>query len=322
MDERSQVRNVTSGAGPVAHPGNWESFEAGLAAALAVLGDEILILSARTGNRYVQFASSAGKGVLAETGSNAYLAEQDRLDAGQVAALLGLGWSQPTHAPDADDPVPGGSPNHFRRFRAPVPFAEVARLAVRTLSEVLRVRCPDELRYKAFDGDGHPLTLPGLGLERVPAPARRPGSPPRRRAGGALTRLRARVLAAARAATGLGALDYDGEGNLQIPVGNRTGWVRPCDGPLFVRVHVHLLSDVEADEALLARMHEVNARLPMARVIHVDGSVFLGVDFPALPFRPEHLAQAVGTIARFADDVVSDLRPPELSGADDGTAPN
>lgn len=322
MDRRSQVRDVEIGAGPAAAPDGWERLEAGLAAALAVLGDEMLILSARTGNRYVQFASSVGKGLLAETGSNAFLAERDRLDVGQLAALLGLGWSQPTHAPDAAEPVPDGSPNHFRRFRAPVPFADAARLAVRTLVEVLRVKSPGELGYKAFDSDGHPVTLPGLGLERAPAPGPRPGKAPHRRAGNAFARLRSRVRAAARAATGLGALDYDGDGNLQVPVGSRSGWVRPCDGPLFVRVHVHLLSSVEADEEMLARMHAVNARLPMARVIHVDGSVFLGVDFPALPFRPEHLAQAVSTIARLADEVVSDLRPPEESGTEQGTAPN
>jgi hypothetical protein len=322
MDERSQVRELRGGAAPVAAPLGWESLEARLAPALALLADEMLILSARTGNRYVQFASSAGKGLLVETGSNAFLAEEDKLDVGQLAALLGLGWSQPTHAPDASEPVAGGSPNHFRRFRAPVPFAEAARLAVRTLVEVLRVGSPGELRYKAFDADGHPVTLPGLGIERVPAPARRPGKAPTRDAGSAFARLCTRVRAAARAATGLGALDYDEEGNLQLPVGSRTGWVRPCDGPLFVRVHVHLLSGVEADEELLARMHEVNARLPMARVIHVDGSVFLGVDFPALPFRAEHLAQAITTIARLSDGVVSDLRPPDDSGADVGTAPN
>jgi hypothetical protein len=320
MDERLRVCDVKDGAGPVAAPGGWESLESGLAAALGVLSNEMLILSARTGNRYVQFASSAGRGLLVETGSNAYLAERDKLDVGQLSALLGLGFAPPTHAPDAPEPVPDGSPNHFQRFREPVPFVEAARLAIRTFVEVLRVGSPAELRYKAFDPDGHTVTLPVLGLapERVPGP----GKAPPRAAGGALARLRTRVRAAARAATGLGALDYDDEGNLQVPMGSRTGWVRPCDGPLFVRVHVHLLSDVDAGEELLARMHEVNARLAMARVIHVDGSVFLGVDFPALPFRSEHLAQAMGTIARLADGVVSDLRPPEASGADDGTAPN
>src|SRR5512147_2482578 len=119
MDERSQVCEARDGAAPVAAPGGWESLEAGLAAALALLADEMLILSARTGNRYVQFASSAGKGLVVETGSNAFLAEADKLDVGQLAALLGLGWLQPTHAPDASEPLAGGSPNHFRRFRAP-----------------------------------------------------------------------------------------------------------------------------------------------------------------------------------------------------------
>src|SRR5512137_500064 len=201
MDRRSQARDVTIRTGPGAVADGWELLEAGLAAALAVLGDEMLVLSARTGTRYVQFASSAGQGLLVETGSNAFLGEREKLDVGQLAALLGLGWSQPTHAPGASEPVPDGSPNHFRRWRTPVPFADVARLAVRTLVEVLRVGNPGELRYEAFDADGHLVTLPGLGIARVPAPARRPGKAPQRAAGSAFARLRTRVRAAARAAT-------------------------------------------------------------------------------------------------------------------------
>jgi hypothetical protein len=77
-----------------------------------------------------------------------------------------------------------------------------------------------------------------------------------------------------------------------------------------VRVHVQLLANVNADETFLARMHEVNSCLPMVRVIYRIGSVFLGVDFPAVPFRPEHLAQAVTALAQLADAVLKDIRAP------------
>ena len=36
----------------------------------------------------------------------------------------------------------------------------------------------------------------------------------------------------------------------------------------------------------------------------------LGVDFPAIPFRPEHLAQAVTALAQLADAVLKDIRAP------------
>ena len=77
-----------------------------------------------------------------------------------------------------------------------------------------------------------------------------------------------------------------------------------------MRVHVMLLANVHPDEKFLARMHEVNGCLPMVRVIHRNGSVFLGVDFPAVPFRAEHLTQAVTAIARLADAVRKDIRAP------------
>ena len=118
------------------------------------------------------------------------------------------------------------------------------------------------------------------------------------------------MLAAARNETGLGSLAYDDDGTLLVPVGSRMGWVRPNEKPFFVRVHIHLPSDVEGDEDFLAQVHELNSRLPMARVIYKGRSVYLGIDFPALPFRAEHLAQAVTTLALLADEVLEDLRLP------------
>ena len=55
-------------------------------------------------------------------------------------------------------------------------------------------------------------------------------------------------------------------------------------------------------------MHEVNGRLPIARVIYKAGNVFFGIDFLAAPFRAEHLAQAMTGLAALADVVLDDLR--------------
>ena len=70
------------------------------------------------------------------------------------------GWHAPTHDPDAPKARrdPAGSPNFFADFEAPVPFAEVADLAVRTLAGTLEVTHPDLLEYAACDADGNPLS--------------------------------------------------------------------------------------------------------------------------------------------------------------------
>ena len=256
MNERTVNAVPVGSCPPLAPLPGWESFEQALASALSVLKDEFLIVSTRAGNRFVQFHARPDARVFAETVCNAYLGPSEKLDAGQMADLLSMGWVAPTHAPGSLSPVlpPKGSPNHFREFPHPCSCAEIARFAVRTLAEVLRIASPAELQYRAFDDEG---------------------------------------------------------GSIEVPVGNRSGWVRPFEKPYFVRVHVQLLGDVDGDEELLGRIHEVNARLPIARVICADGSVFLGVDFPAVPFRPEHLAQAVTTLAQLADGVLGDLRRAE-----------
>lgn len=289
----------------------WNAFEQALSSALSVLADESLIVTARVGNRYVQFHACPDEGVFCESVSNAYLDPAEKLDDGQLAALLSLGWSAPTRAPDSPSPAstPKGSPNFFREFPIPYACSEIARFAVRTLAEVLRIPSPDDLEYRAFDGSGHGVTFPVLPIDPAPAPPPRAKAPPKRRGPSEFVKLRAKVLAAARSGSGLGSLKYEDD-TLQISIGSRPGWIRPFEDPFYVRVHVQLLANVHPDEKFLARMHEVNSCLPMVRVIYRNGSVFLGVDFPAVPFRPEHLTQAVTAIAQLAEAVLKDIRAP------------
>ena len=293
-------------------PPGWDAFEDALAPALSVFKEEFLVVSTRTGNRFVQFNVCPDEGVFAEAVSNAYLGPDEKLDVEQLAALLSLGWAAPTHAPDSPNSVaaPKGSPNHFREFPRPYSCAEVSRFAVRTLTEPLRIGSPSDLEYKSFDDSGHAVTLPALPIDRVAVPPPKAKAPAKPKGPTEFARLRAKVLAAARGGTGQGSLAYDDDGTLQVPIGNRMGWIRPYERPLYVRVHIHLLSDVEGGEEFLAQIHEVNSRLPVVRVIYKGRSVFLGVDFPALPFRAEHLTQAVTMLAQFADDVLEELRLP------------
>ena len=296
---------------PSAPLASWEAFEKALASALSVLANESLVVSARVRNRFVQFYACPDDGVFCESVSYAYLDPAEKLDDGQLAALLALGWSSPTHAPDSPSPVsaPRKSPNFYREFPNPYACSEIARLAVRTLTEVHRIPSPDDLQYKAFDDSGHGVTFPVLPIDPAPAPPPRAKVPKKRRGPTEFARLRAKVLTAARDGSGLASLEYE-DGTLQISIGSRTGWIRPFADPFYVRVHVQLLANVHADEEFLARMHEVNSRLPMVRVIYRNGSVFLGVDFPAVPFRPEHLTQAVTALSQLADAVLKDIRAP------------
>ena len=283
----------------------WEPFERALAATLAVLKDEFLVLSDRVTGRYLQFHVSPAEGVHAEAVANAWLPEERRLGEGQLRTLAALGWSEP-----------GGAPNHHREFAAPVAFDALAALAVRTLATALEVPDPGRLEYRSFDGPGHRLVLPALGIpaEAAPAPAREPGKPPggppparSRRPATPFARLRTRLLRAARELCGMGSLAWDDAGWLTLP-GPRPVFVRAFEDPLFVRVHVQLLHGVDEDEDLLLRVQEANLGLALGRVVVREGTVHLGADFPAAPFEAAHLAQVVAHLGRIADAVERDVR--------------
>ena len=310
MNERMVVALANESPAALGPLSGWDAFEHALAPTLSVLKDEFLVLSTKKGNRYVQFNVCPEEGVFAEVVSNAYLDPAEKLTEEQVAALLSLGWAAPSRAPGSPSPAsaPKGSPNFFREFPSPCACPDISRFAIRTLTEVLRIESPQDLEYKSFDASGHAVTLPALQIDRVAVPPPKAKGPSKPKGLSEFARLRAKVLTAARSGSGLGSLEYDDDGTLQIPIGSRTGWIRPCGNPFYVRVHLHLLSGVQGGEEFLGRMHEVNSRLPIARVIYKGGSVFLGVDFPAMPFRAEHLTQAVVTLAQLADEVLKDIR--------------
>ena len=162
----------TQATSPVGLSTAWPGFARELARTLAQLEvDQYLILSARQKpDHYVQFAQQGPSGLRAETVSNAFLEEWEQLDEQAQSKLLELGWHAPTTAPP--QPLdPDGSPNYFRDWPLPVPYEAVAALAVQTLQQVVDVRHPGLLSYKAFAKGGSPLVLPNLGLVRVPLPA-------------------------------------------------------------------------------------------------------------------------------------------------------
>jgi len=74
-----------------------------------------------------------------------------------------------------------------------------------------------------------------------------------------------------------------------------------------VRVYTRLARPKNPDQALLALLHRMNARMTLARLVLADGSIFLAVDLPGAPFQPAHLTQAMLGIAAISDAVARDL---------------
>ena len=256
---------------------DWQPFAECLAAALATLTeDQNLILAVEYRQRFVQFAGSGASGLRAESVSNAYLAETDQLSAGQVAALIAGGWRSPTHAPDANkaEKDPAGSPNFFADFDAPVPFDEVADLAVRTLVQIFEVSHPDLLEYDAFDTKGSQISFPGLCRRR----AQRPGS-----AAESESSFARELLAAIREITGFGDLEFDNDGDICLPRGSHVVFVRRLGATPFVRIWSPLVRGVDEASALIGQLNSLNATAGLVRFSVHDGVVFAEADVAAEP---------------------------------------
>ena len=147
---------------------DWPRFTDKLAAVLEGLEEEEFLICAVKGtNRFVQFSAQGDNGMRVETTSNAFLSGAQRLDESQIAALHRLGWFSPTGTPaESATPEldPDGSPNFYTHVWAPVPFRDVARLAVRTLTEVLGVPDPGCLEHTHLSESDGEIVWPKLDL--------------------------------------------------------------------------------------------------------------------------------------------------------------
>ena len=271
---------------------DWQPFVDRLAAALATLEeDQNLILAVEHRQRFVQFAGSGASGLRAESVSNAYLAETDQLLGDQVAALNAAGWRSPTHAPDASkaEKDPAGSPNFFADFDAPVPFDEVADLAVRTLVQIFEVSRPDQLEYDAFDTKGDQISFPGLCRRR----AQRPSS-----AAESDSSFAQELLAAIREIIGFGDLEFDNDGDICLPRGSQVVFVRRLGTTPFVRIWSPLVRGVDEAPDLLGQLNSLNVSAGLVRFSVHDGVIFAEADVAAEPLVAKLVDRA---LRRFCD---------------------
>ena len=276
---------------------DWQSFADRLAAALATLEeDQNLILAVEHRQRFVQFAGAGASGLRAESVSNAYLAETDQLSADQVTALIAAGWRSPTHAPDASkaEKEPGGSPNYFADFDAPVPFDEVVDLAVRTLVRVFEVSHPDLLEYDAFDTKGSQISFPGLCRRRAQRPSSTAESD---------SSFAQELLAAIREVTGFGDLEFDNDGDICLPRGSQVVFVRRLGTTPFVRIWSPLVRGVDETSDVLGQLNSLNASAGLVRFSVHDGVIFAEADVAAEPIVAKHVDLALRRFCGATDGV-------------------
>ena len=280
--------------------GAWPAFERKLAETLGALEeDQYLVVSAKRGWAYVQFAAQGSFGLRAECVGNNYLDEAHALRAGQTALLRRIGWSSPTGTPEDASPKrqPGGSPNFFRDFDRPVPFADAARMAVRALTEVFEIPHPGYLMYKAFDKKQRTILVPTLGLKREePAP---PSEKPRE---DTVEEIRKLVLRAIREGSGNADLEFSEGGDLPLRFGSAAVLVRVLDAPPCVRMFSPVLEDVEADDRLLDRLNELNAEIRFARFFVVEGKVIVAAEIFVVPVVADHVTRACLQVGSLADE--------------------
>lgn len=279
----------------------WPPFSKKLAAILEKLEeDQYLVLSLKRSNRFVQFAAQGASGMRIETTSNSYLAKPEQLNERQIATLVDAGWHHPTGSPTDSTPErdPDGSPNFFVEFSAPVSFEAVANLTIRTLAEILRVPYPGSMQYAAYDADGQAIAFPDLGLKlekRAPQAENQQD----------LSKL---LLDTLKETTGIGDLDFDGDGDIGIRSGSALTFVRLIDNKTYVRIYSGILLDVEESAGIFRRLNEINASETQMRFIFQNGVVYSVADVSAVPFVSAHVAQAFVHVSAVADGLDSLLQ--------------
>lgn len=278
----------------------WPPFAQKLADVLAKLEeDQFLVVCVKHSSRFVQFAAQGTFGMRAEMTSNSYLTKQEQLSPRQIAALIELGWHDPTGAPSESTPEkdPDGSPNFFCQFNCPVGFEDLATLAVRTLIEIVRVPHPGFLEYEAFDAEGDEVKLPDLGLRVKPAPS----------SGGVASRSR-ELLAVLREITGISdlAFDKDGDGGLQY--GSAVTFVRLIGDASHVRFYSPILREVEESADLFERLNDMNVSESAMRFVFQNGVIYGTADIAAAPFVSAHVVQAYQRFCVVVDGIDSLLQ--------------
>ncbi len=288
----------------------WSGFEARLAATLRAMDKATYLVISIAGapragaSDYVQFAQGGLLGFRAEAAGNHFLPAGRGLGEEQEERLASLGWQRPATGSQGR--------NWVHEWEEPVPFAEVAAIAVRTLREVYSAATPDDLRYRSGGFPAHhgPVPEPDLGLQPdrpVPPPGAsairehvHPGSEPDEAAAALETAL-AEFVAGAD-------LEADQDGDLPIRVGSALMFVRPLAGrPPLIQVFSPIVSGLDVTPALLEALNDVNRHILFGRVFWTEREVVVSMELTAVGISASQIAFAcvqLGNLADHLDDVL------------------
>ena len=207
--------------------------------------------------------------------------------------MIGAGWSAPTGKPKQSVPEndPDGSPNFFAEFSAPVACEQVADLAVQTFVEIMQVPHPGFLEYQAFDPDGGSLPLPGLGMKQAASTDGDPEKVPQH------------LLAILQEITGISDLAYDEDGDVGLRYGSALTFIRLISDPACIRLFSTLLSDVDVQPGIFARLNDLNVDETLVRFVFRNRSIGCSAEIPAEPLVTPHIRQVFPRFCAIADDM-------------------
>lgn len=294
--EKININSVSSTSSTCtrAVSGDWSPFAQNLEGVLVSLSeDQYLILSAKRGNRFLQFSCQGDWGMRVEVSSNHFLEGKDRLSRKETAWLRAHGWNAPTGTPKkaTPDKDPDGSPNYFVDFPANMAVSELVTLVIETLIRGLGVPYPGALTYESFDSESGPLIFKTLGLK--------PG-------GQKNDTLMAKVLSVLRGVTGIEDLEPDEDGDVSVRYGVIV--IAFVELENKIRIFSSLITGVQESKRLLRKLNHINDGGQRLRCAFRDGIVYASLDVPSVPFVPEHLADALREFSNVAEGLAIVLR--------------
>jgi hypothetical protein len=257
----------------------------------------------------VQSSGDGSIGALAV--SNHSLPEGYRLDRGQVADLVALGWSPPG--------VVAGSGEDFGISGDTGDATRIAVIVTRTLRDIYGAPHPAFVTYAAHNRDDDPLSVGPLGSARqlmlgegLDSEAAIGEDAETRTLTGAVSLARDAGLPLVDQVTAVVAgllktqpelLQVDGDGDIGIRSGSAMVFVRVRDNPPLIDVFSPVLTEVRPTEQLYTRLSELTNRMPIGRLYCTDDTVWASVPVFGRDFQATHLMLAVQVMTGLADEL-------------------
>lgn len=288
----------------------WTTFEGRLAKALEAMESATYLVVSLAGepraiaSAYVQFAQGGLLGFRAEAAGNPWLSPGHGVSEAQQAKLEELGWQRPGSVPQGR--------NWVREWEKPIPFADVAAMAVRTLREVYGATTPEGLSYRigGFPAHHGPVPDPDLGIPRdrpsdeaatAIVGARTHAAPEPDEAVASLEAALTEFVAGAE-------LVPDRDGDLPIRVGSALMFVRPVPGrPPLLQLFSPLVSGIDLTPALLDSLNDINRNILFGRVFWAEREIVVSMELTAVGLSAQQIAFAcvqLGNLADHLDDVL------------------